>query len=72
MKGLIPRDFILDLIARTSILDVISKRVKMKKKGNNYFGCCPFHDEKTASFSLNEKKQIYYCFGCGADRKSVV
>ena len=66
MKGLIPRDFILDLIARTSILDVISKRVKMKKKGNNYFGCCPFHDEKTASFSLNEKKQIYYCFGCGA------
>lgn len=66
MKGLIPNDFILDLIARTNILDVISKRVKMKKKGNNYFGCCPFHDEKTASFSLNEKKQIYYCFGCGA------
>ncbi|OCG07515.1 DNA primase [Gilliamella sp. wkB178] len=66
MKGLIPQDFILDLMARTSILDVISKRVKMKKKGNNYFGCCPFHDEKTASFSLNEKKQIYYCFGCGA------
>ena len=66
MKGLIPRDFILDLLARTNILDVIGKRVKMKKKGNNYFGCCPFHDEKTASFSLNEKKQIYYCFGCGA------
>jgi DNA primase len=66
MKGFIPRDFTLDLIARTNILDVISKRVKMKKKGNNYFGCCPFHDEKTASFSLNEKKQIYYCFGCGA------
>lgn len=66
MKGQIPRDFILELIARSSILDVISKRVKMKKQGNNYFGCCPFHDEKTASFSLNEKKQIYYCFGCGA------
>ncbi|OCG79067.1 DNA primase [Gilliamella sp. Occ4-3] len=66
MKGLIPRDFILDLTARTNILDVIGKRVKMKKKGNNYFGCCPFHDEKTASFSLNEKKQIFYCFGCGA------
>lgn len=66
MKGLIPRDFILDLIARTNILDVIGKRIKMKKKGNNYFGCCPFHDEKTASFSLSEKKQIYYCFGCGA------
>lgn len=66
MKGQIPRDFILELIARSSILDVISKRVKMKKQGNNYFGCCPFHNEKTASFSLNEKKQIYYCFGCGA------
>ncbi|MWN31803.1 MULTISPECIES: DNA primase [unclassified Gilliamella] len=66
MKGHIPRDFTLDLIARTNILDVIGKRVKMKKKGNNYFGCCPFHDEKTASFSLSEKKQIYYCFGCGA------
>ena len=71
MKGLIPRDFILDLLARTSILDVIGKRVKMKKKGNNYFGCCPFHDEKTASFSLNEKKQIYYCFGCGASGSAV-
>jgi DNA primase len=66
MKGLIPRDFILDLLARTSILDVIGKRIKMKKRGNNYFGCCPFHDEKTASFSLNEKKQMFYCFGCGA------
>ncbi|QYN42711.1 DNA primase [Gilliamella sp. ESL0443] len=71
MKGLIPRDFILDLLARTNILDVIGKRVKMKKKGNNYFGCCPFHDEKTASFSLSEKKQIYYCFGCGATGSAV-
>lgn len=66
MKGLIPRDFIMDLIARTNILDVVGKRVKMKKKGNNYFGCCPFHNEKTASFSISESKQIYYCFGCGA------
>ncbi|MCX8683228.1 DNA primase [Gilliamella sp. B2889] len=71
MKGLIPRDFILDLLARTNILDVIGKRVKMKKKGNNYFGCCPFHDEKTASFSLSEKKQIYYCFGCGATGSAI-
>ncbi|MDF7667183.1 DNA primase [Orbaceae bacterium ESL0727] len=66
MKGHIPRDFIIDLVARTNILDVVSKRVKMKKKGNNYFGCCPFHNEKTASFSISESKQIYYCFGCGA------
>lgn len=65
MKGLIPRDFIIDLIARTNILDVVSKRVKLKKQGNNHFGCCPFHDEKTGSFSVNEKKQIYHCFGCG-------
>lgn len=64
-KNRIPREFVLDLLARISILDVIGKRVKMKKRGNNYFGCCPFHDEKTASFSLSEKKQIFHCFGCG-------
>ncbi|TEA28161.1 DNA primase [Candidatus Schmidhempelia bombi] len=62
----IPKDFIFDLVARTNIVDVISQRVKIKKKGNNYFGCCPFHNEKTASFSVSDKKQIFYCFGCGA------
>lgn len=62
----IPKDFIFELVARTNIVDIISERVKIKKKGNNYFGCCPFHNEKTPSFSVNDKKQIFYCFGCGA------
>lgn len=66
MSKLIPDDFIRDLIARTNIVDIVSQRVKLKKKGINYFGCCPFHNEKTPSFSVNEKKQFFYCFGCGA------
>ena len=62
----IPQDFIVDLVARTNIVDVISARIKIKKKGKDYWGNCPFHNEKTPSFSVSEKKQIYYCFGCGA------
>lgn len=62
----IPQDFIFDLVARTNIVDVIGQRVPLKKKGHNYFGNCPFHNEKTPSFSVNDKKQIFYCFGCGA------
>ncbi|WP_392566068.1 DNA primase [Utexia brackfieldae] len=67
----IPKDFIFDLVARTNIVDVVSSRVKIKKKGNNYFGCCPFHNEKTPSFSVNDKKQIFYCFGCGASGSAI-
>lgn len=65
MVKLIPDDFIRDIIARTNIVDIVSRHVKLKKKGNNYFGCCPFHNEKTASFCVNEKKQFFHCFGCG-------
>lgn len=62
----IPKDFIFELVSRSNIVDIVSDRVKIKKKGNNHFGCCPFHNEKTPSFSVNDKKQIFYCFGCGA------
>lgn len=61
----IPRDFIDDLISRVNIVEVIGQSVTLKKKGHNYFGCCPFHHEKTPSFSVNEKKQLFHCFGCG-------
>ena len=66
MAGLIPQSFIDDLLNRTDIVDVVSSRVQMKKAGKNHTACCPFHKEKTPSFSVSPDKQFYYCFGCGA------
>ncbi|MBN3063531.1 DNA primase [Pectobacterium aquaticum] len=66
MAGRIPRVFINDLLARTDIVDLIDARVKLKKQGKNYHACCPFHHEKTPSFTVNGDKQFYHCFGCGA------
>ena len=54
-----------ELRARLSIVDVVGRRVPLVKKGQNYWGCCPFHNEKTPSFSVNEEKGFYHCFGCG-------
>ena len=54
-----------ELRARLSIVDVVGRRVPLTKKGQNYWGCCPFHNEKTPSFSVNEDKGFYHCFGCG-------
>ncbi|MGI0118390.1 DNA primase [Zooshikella sp. RANM57] len=66
MSGLIPQTFIDDLLARTDIVDVIGGRVQLKKTGKNLAACCPFHQEKTPSFTVSPDKQFYYCFGCGA------
>ena len=66
MAGLIPQTFLDDLLDRVDIVEVIDRRVKLKKTGKNYSARCPFHDEKTPSFSVNGEKQFYYCFGCGA------
>lgn len=66
MAGRIPQSFIDDLLDRVDIVDVIDRRVKLKKTGKNYSARCPFHDEKSPSFSVNPEKQFYYCFGCGA------
>lgn len=66
MAGKIPRDFIDDLISRSDIVDIIDARVKLKKAGKNHQACCPFHNEKSPSFSVSQEKQFYYCFGCGA------
>jgi DNA primase len=66
MAGLIPNDFIDDLLERTDIVEIIGHRVPLKKKGKDHWGCCPFHNEKSPSFSVNPIKQFYYCFGCGA------
>ena len=66
MAGLIPQSFIDDLLDRVDIVDVVDRRLKLKKSGKNYTARCPFHQEKTPSFSVNPEKQFYYCFGCGA------
>lgn len=66
MAGLIPQSFIDDLLDRLDIVEVVDHRVKLKKTGKNYSACCPFHDEKTPSFTVSPDKQFYYCFGCGA------
>jgi DNA primase len=66
MAGLIPQSFIDDLLNRTDIVEVVSSRIQLKKTGKNYSACCPFHKEKTPSFSVSPDKQFYYCFGCGA------
>ncbi|OOF85535.1 DNA primase [Rodentibacter ratti] len=71
MKGLIPRPFIDDLLTKSNIIDVINSRVKLKKAGRDYQACCPFHHEKTPSFTVSEKKQFYHCFGCGAHGNAI-
>lgn len=61
----VPPEFIDELLSRTDIVDVIGKVVPLQKKGRDYMACCPFHDEKTPSFSVSLEKQFFHCFGCG-------
>lgn len=65
MTGRIPQNFIDEVLRRTDIVDLIGASVHLKKAGKNYSACCPFHHEKTPSFSVNRDKQFYHCFGCG-------
>ena len=66
MAGKIPEYFIQDLLVRIDLVDLIDARVPLKRSGSNFMARCPFHNEKTPSFSVNRAKQFYYCFGCGA------
>jgi len=61
-----PEEVIEEVRTRNDIVDIVSQYVNLKKKGANYFGLCPFHNEKSPSFSVSPSKQMYYCFGCGA------
>jgi DNA primase len=71
MAGLIPQAFIDELLNRVDIGEVIESRVPMKRAGRNYKGLCPFHKEKSPSFTVNSEKQFYYCFGCGAGGNAI-
>ncbi len=66
MSGLIPQHFINDLISRADIVEVLGKRIQLKKAGREFKANCPFHDEKTPSFTVSPAKGFYHCFGCGA------
>jgi DNA primase len=67
----IPEHFIDELLARTDIVEVINQRVPLKKAGREYTACCPFHNEKTPSFTVSPTKQFYHCFGCGAHGSAI-
>ncbi len=68
---MIPRTFIDDLLARTDIVDLVDSKVQLKKAGKNYQACCPFHSEKSPSFTVSRDKQFYHCFGCGAHGNAI-
>ncbi len=71
MPGLIPERFIDELLARIDIVDVVQQRVPLKRAGREWTACCPFHDERTPSFTVSPAKQFYHCFGCGAHGSAV-
>ncbi|MDN3380112.1 MULTISPECIES: DNA primase [unclassified Pseudoalteromonas] len=71
MAGKIPRNFIDDLLARTDIVELIDSKVGLKKAGKDYQACCPFHNEKSPSFTVSQDKQFYHCFGCGANGNAI-
>jgi len=71
MAGLIPDSFIEELLGRVDIVEIIERRVPLKRAGREFQACCPFHDEKTPSFTVSPQKQFYHCFGCGAHGSAI-
>ncbi|HSS06482.1 MAG TPA: CHC2 zinc finger domain-containing protein, partial [Rhodanobacteraceae bacterium] len=71
MRGRIPEKFIDDLLARVDIVDVIQERVPLKRAGRDWSARCPFHDERSPSFTASPTKQFYHCFGCGAHGSAI-
>ncbi len=71
MAGRIPQHFIDELLSRVDVVDIVDAYVPLKKAGKNHHACCPFHDEKTPSFTVSQQKQFYHCFGCGANGSAI-
>jgi len=71
MTGHIPRQFIDQLLGRIDLVEVIDNRLDLRKAGREYTACCPFHSEKTPSFTVSANKQFYHCFGCGAHGNAI-
>ena len=71
MAGRIPQHFIDELLTRIDIVEIVDARVPLKKAGREYHACCPFHNEKTPSFTVSPEKQFYHCFGCGAHGSAI-
>jgi len=71
MSGSIPDAFIEEVLARSDVVELIERRVPLKRSGSEFQACCPFHDEKTPSFTVSPKKQFYHCFGCGAHGSAI-
>ena len=71
MAGRIPSEFIDQLLSQADIVDVINARIPLKKAGREFQACCPFHHEKTPSFTVSPSKQFYHCFGCGAHGSAI-
>ena len=71
MAQRIPKEFIDSLLEKANIADIIGGYIKLEKKGNDYWAKCPFHNEKTSSFSVSENKQFFHCFGCGAHGNAI-
>jgi len=69
--GLIPDSFIEELLGRIDIVEIVERRVPLKRAGREFQACCPFHDEKTPSFTVSPQKQFYHCFGCGAHGSAI-
>ena len=67
----IPNDFIQELISRTDVVDIVGQHVQLKKGGANLMGLCPFHNEKSPSFTVSPSKQFYHCFGCGKNGNAI-
>jgi DNA primase len=68
---MIPESFIQEVLNRVDVVDIVDQRVKLKKAGSNFVACCPFHQEKSPSFSVSPSKQFYHCFGCGAHGSAI-